>query len=382
MLNPFFYPYMGGTEKVLLEVYKRLAKKHNITVITSAFPGKNRPSIQEIEGIRVVRLRSVKARIPIFPLPFLFFEGLKKAVKKERSDIYHVNNRYQYFDDTVSIVKNMDKRLALTIHNALPQNITPLTDRLGHFYDIRVWGRKLMHHSDLITGVSTNTIETTVPRAELRKTHLVFNGVDYNSYRKMDKRSKNVAKVINKLGFDGTTVLTNGRLVAQKGQIYLMHALAELVNDDEEELNLLVIGNGPLKSHLHRAAKDLGMRRRFKTIYGIADSELPYYYNACGIFSLPSLYEPAGLAALEALSCELPSIVSNTGGLPEMVGDGGFYSEPKDYYSIKDRLRYILENKKIASEVAKKGRERMIKYHNWDKISKQYENLFLKTIRY
>ena len=38
ILNPYFYPYKGGTEKVLLEVYSRLAKKHNITVLTSTVP--------------------------------------------------------------------------------------------------------------------------------------------------------------------------------------------------------------------------------------------------------------------------------------------------------------------------------------------------------
>src|SRR5208283_4310323 len=85
VLNPFFYPYKGGTEKVIFEVYSRLAKKHNITVITSAPFNRNRPSKEEISGIQVVRLRTVHARLPVFPLPFLFFDGLKKALVKEES---------------------------------------------------------------------------------------------------------------------------------------------------------------------------------------------------------------------------------------------------------------------------------------------------------
>ncbi len=382
VLNPFFYPYKGGTEKVLLEVYKRLAKRHNITIITSAPLERNRPSTSEMFGLKVVRLRALQEKIPIFPMPFLFFDGLKKALRKERSDIYHINNRYQFFEDTVNVVKGMDKKLALTIHNAKPQNIDQLTDDMGRFYDW-LWGKKLMRASDLITGVSTNTINTTVPRSERYKTHLVFNGVDYKRFRKIDRKDPNVLKVEKSLGFEGgTNILTNGRLATQKGQIYLMRAFSHLVNEGYDELNLLIIGNGPLRRKLHRTAKRMGIDKRFKIVYGLDDDVLPYYYNACDAFALPSLYEPAGLALLESLSCEIPSVVSRVGGIPEIAGHYGFYSKPKDYYSIKERLRYVLENRKSTASIARKGRQRMIRNHDWDKIAKQYERLFLNTIRY
>jgi glycosyltransferase involved in cell wall biosynthesis len=381
VLNPFFYPYKGGTEKVIYELYRRLAKKHNITVITSAPLERNRPFTEEISGIKVVRLRTLQEHVPIFPMPFLFFDGLTKALKKENSDIYHINNRYQFFEDTVYTIKNMDKKLALTIHNAKPKNIDRLTDDLGDFYD-KLWGRKLMHYADLITGVSTSTINTTIPRSERYKTHLVFNGVDYKKYIKMSKNDKKVESIRKKLSFYGTNIVSNGRLVPQKGQVYLMKAFIDLVKHEHKDLNLLIIGSGPLKRKLHRMAKKGGVEKYFKITYGLNDDELPYYYNASDIFALPSLYEPAGLALLEALACEIPSVVSRVGGMPEMAGDCAFYAKPKDYYSIKSRLNYIMENGEKASALASKARKRVIKYHDWDKIAKKYESLFLSTIRY
>lgn len=381
VLNPFFHPYKGGTEKVLLEVYGRLSKKHNITVVTSAPMDRNRPSVEHVNGIKVIRLRTFQEHVPIFPMPFVFFDGLKKTLAGEGSDIYHINNRYQFFEDTVNTVKGMDKKLALTIHNAKPKNIDPLTDDLGRFYDW-LWGKKLMHAADIITGVSTYTINSTVPKAERYKTHLVFNGVDYKNYRKISD-DRRIQRVSRHFGFDGgTTVLTNGRLVAQKGQIYLMKAVEELANEGYFDINLLIIGNGPLKRPLHHAARRMGLEKRFHITYGIDDDMLPYYYNACDLFSMPSLYEPAGLALMEALACEMPSIVSRTGGIPEIAGEYALYSKPKDFYSIKERLRYALENKRKMASMAKKARQRMIKYHDWNKIAKQYENLFLSTIRY
>ena len=184
VLNPFFYPYKGGTEKVLLEVYGRLSKRHNITVITSTATKNGKATVEEIAGIKVVRLKSVSTRLPTLPMPFLLFDGLKKAIAKADADIYHINNRYQYFGDTVRAIDNMDRKMALTIHNALPKNINFTTDELGRFYDW-FWGRKLMGMSDVITAVSTNTAKTTIPRRYLKKTHIIFNGVDFRRFRKI-----------------------------------------------------------------------------------------------------------------------------------------------------------------------------------------------------
>ena len=381
VLNPFFYPYKGGTEKMLLEVYSRLSKRHNVTVLTSAPKDKNRYSVEELFGMKVVRLRTFQEHIPIFPMPFLLFDGLTKTLSKEGSDIYHINNRYQFFEDTVNVVKSMDRKIALTIHNALPKNIDPLTDDLGLFYDW-LWGRKLMNASDIITGVSTNTIRTTVPRSELYKTHLVFNGVDYRRYRKIGKDDPNVIGVQKKLGIDGsTTIMSNGRLATQKGHAYLMRAVSELI-DEGYDLKLLIIGDGPLKKNLHRYARKLGIEKRFIITYNIGDDRLPYYYNSCDIFALCSLYEPAGLALLEALACEMPSVISKIGGMPEMAGGCAFYSKAKNHYSIKNRLRYVLDNRKESERIARNGRQRMIKYHDWGKIAKDYERLLISTIRY
>lgn len=382
VLNPFFYPYKGGTEKVLFEVYSRLAKKHNITVVTSTSSEKNKPSVEEINGIKVVRLRTFHERIPMSPMPFLLFDGLTKTLKKEMCDVYHINNRYQFFEDTVITVKGMNKKLALTIHNAKPNNIDPMTDDMGRFYDW-FWGNKLIHAADIITGVSTYTINTTVPRSEHHKTHLVLNGVDSNRFRHSSMDESEVIGVRKQLGFDtGLTILTNGRLVRQKGQIYLIKAFADLVKKDNEDLNLLMIGNGMLRDAFHRIIKKERLSSRFKTIYGIGDDMLPHYYNASNLFVLPSLYEPAGLALLESLSCEIPAVITHIGGMPEIAGNNAFYIKSRDPSSIRKKIKYVLDNPKEARRIAREGRKRVIRYHNWDNIAKEYERLFLSVIRY
>lgn len=382
VLNPYFYPYKGGTEKVLFEIYTRLARRHNITVITSATMNRNSYAVEEVEGIKVVRLKT--AYIPgghMLPLPISIMQGLNRAAKSADADIYHINNRYLYFPWSVHLLKSSAKKIALTIHNALPVGIDLFTDNAGLFYD-RAWGRRLMHRVDLITGISRNTIDTTVPKAELYKTRLVYNGVDYGKFSKRRRDDPDLLTVRKRLGFSGVTVLANGRLVAQKGQTYLLKAVAALNRNTGRDVNLLIIGRGPLESKLRREARALGLNGHFKIINGIDEDTLPCYYNAADVFVMPSLYEPASLAILEALSCELPCIATRVGGLPEMVGNCGLLVEPKDPKGIEENILYILNNKRRAASLGKSGRARMKRRHDWDRIAREYERLFEQTIRY
>ncbi|MGC8567833.1 MAG: glycosyltransferase family 4 protein [Candidatus Micrarchaeia archaeon] len=365
VLNPFFYPYKGGTEKVIYEVYRRLAKRHNITVITSDFG--SRPGIEYIEDIKVVRIKPRMLSIPHGPLPLLLFDGINMAIKEANADIYHINNRYQYFYDNIKTIKGMGKKLVLTIHNSLPRNIEFATDFFGLAYDI-VWGRKLMHQADLITGVSNAAILETVPKKELGKAVTIYNGVDYKLFRKMKiEKSK------------GEIVLNNGRLVPQKGQEYLLKACAKL--SKSTDATLAIIGKGPLKDKLIQMSYKLGMEKRLLIIEGIKESVLPVVYNMADVFVMPSLYEPAGLALMEAMACEVPSIATRIGGMPETLQDAGLYIKERDPESIYRAIIYAIENKKELEKKSRKGRKLIVKYHDWNKISKIYESKFMDLIK-
>ena len=91
VINPFFYPYQGGTEKVLLEVYKRLAKRHNISVISAQPSGEKKTEIQHIHGIKVIRLSTRYMSLPMTPLPFMWMSGVQEHIRREGADVYHLS---------------------------------------------------------------------------------------------------------------------------------------------------------------------------------------------------------------------------------------------------------------------------------------------------
>ncbi len=379
VLNPYFYPYNGGTENVLLEIYKRLSKKHNITIISGTPPNDKKTTYEEMFGIKIIRLQSQYIHIPKAPLPFLNMKGIRDTIKKEKSDIYHINNRYQYGFGVIRDIKK-NGSMALTIHNSLPKNIDLITDTFGLLYDL-IKGRKIIASADIITGVSKDAINVTVPKHTIKKAYVVYNGVNYNLFKHRSKKNPNVKRIIDKLNLDDFTIFNNGRLVPQKGQIYLLKAVKLLI-ESGYKVNAMIVGYGPRYTYLQKLSKTLGIEKNIILVGKIPQNEIKYYYNAADIFCLPSTYEPASVALLESLASELPTVASRIGGIPEMMGKYGFYIKPKDEYSIYNKIKFVLDNNPNSKSLIKEGRKRMINDHNWDKISKRYEELFYNTIRY
>ncbi|MCL4379512.1 MAG: glycosyltransferase family 4 protein [Candidatus Marsarchaeota archaeon] len=383
VLNPFFYPYAGGTERVLYEVYRRLSKRHNVTVISGAASNKSKEHIEEINGIRVIRLRTMHLSIPALPMPLPIMQGLPGAVQKACADIYHINNRYLYFYNTISAIKKANRALALTLHDAMPRNIDAITDHGGYLYDV-VWGRRLMRYADVITAVSKDTLLSTVPKEYRERAYVIYNGVDTKAYRKRAQNNRGVERARKALGISADTVniMNTGRLVAQKGQVYLLRAVADLAKRHKGlDLNLVIVGRGYLKDTLMYMAGDLGIPERVSILNDIPEREMPYYYNTASVFVSASLYEPASLAVMEALASGVPVVATRVGGVPEMMGGCGTYVRPKSVSGISKGIERALSNPKRAMRLANDGRKLMIKEHDWDAISREYEHRFEAVLR-
>ena len=372
ILNPFFYPYNGGTEKVLLEIYKRLAKKHNITVLSAAFPGSGGDT--EKFGIRIVRLKSRYINLPGLPLPWPLMEGLNDAVARVDADVYHINNRYLYYPGALGAIKSTGARLLLTLHNALPKGIDPLTDAGGLLYDL-IWGREVMRRADRIVGITKSVLNTTVPKQMSYKSMVIYNGVDTERFKRRNGDSR-VKKLREDIG--GEEIILNvARFTGQKGQIYLLRAFSEIAKE-RNRAKLVMIGNGPLKKRLRKEAERLGIGRNVLMLSDVKEEALPLYYDSADAFALPSLYEPASLALLEALSSGVPTVASKVGGIPEMMKDCGLYSRPRDHKSIQKAIETLLSERDLSRRLSESGRRLMRREHDWDRIANEYEALLLK----
>ncbi len=373
MVNPFFIPYWGGTEKVIYEVARRLVNDFDITVLTTRWKGTKKE--EEIEGIRVVRAGAVVIKNLPHPLPppYAIAPSKPKHLMNEtkKHKIVHFHNRFFYNPLDFFLVKRLDKSLVLTLHNSRPEGIDPVTDLLGTTYDDTV-GRLIFEKCDYITAVSRDTLEKTLESEFWGKARVIYNGVDEKRFNpKIDG-----SEIREKLGIsDEIMLLTVARLVEQKGIKYLIDAM-ERIRD--LNVKLVIKGNGPKEKSLKKRAKKIGVEDNIIFLTErLPEEDLPRLYAASDIFVLPSLYEPFGLVVAEAMATGKPVVASRIGGLKELVTpEVGLLANPRDPEDLASRLAILIGDKKLRERMGKMARKRIEEKFTWDKISKDYKSFY------
>ena len=124
-------------------------------------------------------------------------------------------------------------------------------------------------------------------------------------------------------------------------------------------------GNVSYKKRLENIAERLGISDRFKIIVSPTNGELVRLIQRCSVFLFPSTIDTFGLVALEAMACGKPIIACRRGGLPEIVGDGGFLLEPSSA-QWQDAVKKILSNSSLRQKLGKRALKisDMYSWHN------------------
>lgn len=370
-VNPFFYPYMGGTENYLFELCRRLSRKNSVSVITSRLPGTKK--FEEVEGTKVYRIKSlVLKKLPAFlpppySIPFFFPHHFFKICEKEKPDVIHLHNRFFLsFASTVVWKKFVDRPLFLTLHNARTVGISKEIDFFGQLFDELI-GNAVMRRADKIIANSRWTLQVTKPRDyPEEKTEVIFNGVDVKKFKKIETNLK------DELGceFLSTTVC---RLIPQKGVEYLIRAIAGVKHD----YKAVIIGRGPEQRNLKALSERLGVTKKIHFISEVLpENKLIEFYSASDFFVLPSLWEPFGIVLVEAMACENPVVATKVGGIPEVVADCGLLVDPKNSTQISDAINKLIEDEQLRKKLSRKARERNERFFDFDVVTKKVEQSY------
>jgi glycosyltransferase involved in cell wall biosynthesis len=160
-------------------------------------------------------------------------------------------------------------------------------------------------------------------------------------------------------------ILCVARLVGHKGHRYLIDAVAGL--DATIPWSLVLAGDGPEKAVLQQlcAAKKISNRVEFKS--GLSDAMLEQEYLAADVFVLPSIEtaegtEGFGIVLLEAMAYRIPIIASDTGGIPEVLGNGacGMLVPARNAEGIADALTSLYNDRSRGAQLVEKAYERLV----------------------
>ncbi len=149
-------------------------------------------------------------------------------------------------------------------------------------------------------------------------------------------------------------------------------------------LRLLIVGEGSLRGSLEQLAQSLGVGRLTVFTGRMPYEQVPGYHNMMTIFVALSTLdsESFGVAAIEASACEKPVVVSNIGGLPEVVEDQitGFVVPPHNPARAAEMIEKLVMDQELRAKMGKAGRRRVQELYDWDHCVKQmisiYQHLF------
>jgi glycosyltransferase involved in cell wall biosynthesis len=178
-------------------------------------------------------------------------------------------------------------------------------------------------------------------------------------------------------------ILSVGYLIERKGFEYLIKAMKKVLNE-HSNVQLTIVGSGPLEKKLKELIKDLKLKDNIEIIKNVSDNELLQLYNSSDLFVLPSIVdsqgntEGLGVVLLEAMACKLPVIGSNIGGIPDIIQDKetGLLVSERDISEISNAINNLIEDENLRKTLAINGYNNVKDKFSWKKVAKSYLKIY------
>ena len=172
-------------------------------------------------------------------------------------------------------------------------------------------------------------------------------------------------------------ILLVGRLVYEKGFHLALDALPGLIRR-LGDVRFLVVGSGTAEADLKAQAQRLGLDDHGTFLGWLGDDELHSLYRIADLTVVPSIYEPFGLVALEAMASGCPCLVADTGGLREVVPGGervGLRFRPRSARSLSYYVEKVLTDDALRDRLVVEASEHVLAF-DWSEVAEQTAELY------
>lgn len=201
----------------------------------------------------------------------------------------------------------------------------------------------------------------------VRRIEVVNNGVDTEEFNPGPDWPK-----------DDGYILFVGRLVEQKGVEFLLRAFLH-VRQKFPDVRLKIVGAGPYLPWLERLATNLLVHKQVEFPGARKGKDLLELYQRASLVVVPSIYEPFGMTALEAMACQRPVVASNVGGLKSLVTHGvnGFLAETRDHLGLAQWIMTLLADAGLRQRMGQAARLTACRSeYKWSYIAERFVALY------
>jgi len=357
---------VGGLARHVYWLSRELARRGvEVLVVTLDYPGA--PRFEYVDGVKIVRVRSYVLPSPDF---ISWVHQFNMWMIKDASDELHDISIIHAHDwlsalSAITLKHTLRKPLVATIHSTEYGRRGGIFNEFQkHIHEVE-WRLTYEAWRIIVCSEYMRSEVMNVFNLPSDKIDIIPNGINPIDLSKpIDNVRRRYAEDWEKI------VLFVGRLVHAKGIHIFVEAGINLLGR-RGDVKFVVVGDGVLREELMRRVSERGVSHKFFFTGFISDNDLNDLYRVCDVAVFPSIYEPFGIVALEAMSAAKPVIVSDVGGLSSLVIDGfnGVKVPPNDPYILSRAIERVISNPTLAEHLGKNGFNHVYQNYTWDKIA-------------
>ncbi len=274
-------------------------------------------------------------------------------------DVIHAND-WVTGRAAIEIKKKTGKKLIATIHS------TEYDRTAGKPWDrIAEEEKALIDNADIVVTVSMRLKEEIISlyKADEKKINIIYNAINKDKFKGIKKNGEQ------------KVVLYVGRLSVQKGIDNLIKAF-KIVSEKEDSALLYIVGEGPELPNLINLSIKLNLADKVIFLGRVPDEEIETLYSIANVFVMPSVSEPFGIVALEAIASNVPTIVSTQSGVSEIIRNT-LKVDFWDTEQMADLILGVLDYNQINKEISKNA-YRELENITWEKAAEKFIALYNK----
>ena len=373
---------VGGIARVVYDLSRTLLKDgHDVTVVT--YREGDAPYFEDDKGVKVYRVDNYMINPNnfidwIMQLNFNLVAKANEIIAKEGNfDVIHAHDwLVAYAAKTLKNSYNIP--IVATIHATESGRNSGIHDETQRYINDTEW---MLTYEASEVIVNSNYMKNELQRLfglPYEKINVIPNGVNLNLFNGIEK-DYNFRR---KYAMDNEKIiLFMGRLVYEKGIQHLIAAMPKILNGYHDS-KLVICGKGGMLDELKAEAESLGIAQKVYFAGYMNGKDVQKMYKAADIAVFPSTYEPFGIVALEAMLSENPIVVSDVGGLNEIVQhrENGMKSYAGNPNSIADSILELLYDHKLCADITKKAKNKVRNEYNWSKIAQDTHFAYQKAI--
>ena len=373
---------VGGIARVVYDLSRTLLKDgHDVTVIT--YRDGDVPYFEDDKGVKVNRVDNYMINPNNFIdwIMQMNFNMVAKAneliAEQGNFDVIHAHDwLVAYAAKTLKNSYNIP--IVSTIHATEAGRNSGIHDEQQRYINDTEW---MLTYESAEVIVNSNYMKGELQRLfglPYEKINVVPNGVNLNLFNGIE-RDYNFRR---RYALDNEKIiLFMGRLVYEKGVQHLISAMPKILNG-YNDAKLVIAGKGGMIDELKAQVDAMGIGHKVCFAGYLNGKDVQQMYKSADIAVFPSTYEPFGIVALEAMLSENPVVVSDIGGLNEIVQhrENGMKTYCGNPNSIADSILELLYDHKLCADITRKAKNKVRNEYNWSKIAQDTHFTYQKAI--